>query len=214
MSSDEHWIEIERQSSDVSLVVALEDDLTKGQASGHPTVRVEDEAPATTTPSGYHVWFGLPERVVTLEVEGNGIYEDMSELLDLSERSVDDPFVCSLVPTPAYRFPAWVTLVRGRLVDADGDGIAGCSIEIDVPEPSGTNDEYAEWRDRSVRSARDGYFVYYLPNASELVPSTSQEIEFGSDTPTVLATHPDGRTESQQISIPHGSKTDLSFVFS
>ena len=214
MAKDMQWIEIERDIHGVSLVSFLRDDLTKQQPRTEYRVRVDGEPPDTKTPSGYYVWFDLPESVVELRVDGRGIYEDYRRSVDLSNHSNTDPLRCSLVPSPAYQFPDWVTLVRGRIVDSAGDGIAGCSIELDLPSPTGSTDEYAEWRDRSVISDRDGYIAYYIPLAASLVDSASGEITIDGDIPTVIATHPDGQTETQDIAISHGEKAEVSIIFS
>lgn len=214
MHKDTQWIEIERDFQAVSLGCILQDDLTKEQPRTEHRVRVDGESPDAKTPSGYYVWFDLPESVVELAVEAGGIYEDYRRLVDLSNKANTDPVRCTLVPTPAYPFPEWVTLVRGRIIDSAGDGIPGCSLELDLPSPSGSTDEYAEWRDRTVMSDRDGYVAYYVPKAASLVDSSSDEITIDGDTPTVIATHPDGQIQTQEIAIAHGEKVDISVLFS
>lgn len=157
---------LDRRSTGLSLAVRLTDAFSGGRPVGRPRVRIaeRDSAPIRT-PGGHWVFLDEPAGSVTLEVDAGDRYFDETregvDVVSLPDESVDprDPSTLpvvdvELLPSPAYRFPAGLTRLRGRVEAADGTPIAGATLSVPGLAPE-------------TRSTDDGEFVLYFPDLGE-----------------------------------------------
>ena len=99
----------------------------------------------------------------------------------------DELLTVEVTPTPAYEFPSWVTLVRGRLTDSDGHPVVGATVSA------------TEFDHQTSTDAR-GEYVYYV------TALTADEL-----TMTFESTH---GTESKTVTVAEGSSTVLNHAYS
>lgn len=139
----------------LTLAVRVTDEVTGGQPVGDPEVQVRgvDEQP-TRNPSGFSLFFDLPEEELTVTVDGGDLYHDASEPVDLDPSSpggARDPgnaVEVSLSPTPVYPFSEGLTRVRGTLLDGSSP-VPGADISV-------------VGNSRTTRTTDAGEFVYYF----------------------------------------------------
>lgn len=149
----ERWRKVDELSRDLALAVDLTDEVTGGQPAGEFAVRVEeaDERPVRN-PSGYYLFFDLPEAELTVAVDGGDRYHDASRKVDLEPaggaRDPGDAVELTLAPTPSYRFPAGLTRVRGTVLDGS-TVVPGADVSV-------------AGHQRTVTATDAGEFVYYF----------------------------------------------------
>lgn len=203
MNNEAAWTRVGGSVTQLSLAISLHDHLTGGRPVGDPVVTVDGESPDARSSGGDHLYFGLPKTTVTVAVEPDERYVDEQRSVDLSTHDPADAETIDLVPTPAYDFPAWATVIRGRVLDASGDPVA--NSEMTVPD-----------RTLTVRSDENGAFAYYVTEATKATVDRSGTtvIELGGGDPTVTATHPDGRTTSTAVTVEPSTHTTTTLQFS
>lgn len=143
----------------LSLAVGLVDAFTGRAPLGNPQVRIKDvDARPVSTPSGYHVFTDLEGGPVTVLVDGGERYfaehREQVATIDLSDPDTDiDPSDRStlplvrieLTPSPSYRFPAGVTLIRGTVRDPEGNAVTGAHLSVRNRDISTRTDENGEF---------------------------------------------------------------------
>lgn len=195
----------------VSLVVDLVDGFTGRGPLGDPRVALEgSDATPIRNPSGYRVFTGLPAGPVTVVVDGGERYLDERRTgvgaIDLSDPGTDvdpsDPSTLPLVrielaPSPAYRFPAGSTRVRGSVSDPDGDPVAGADLSV--------RDHGA-----STRTDANGEFVLFFADVTGADVRTAGDrtlITVDGGDPTIDVDHPGLGTTSATVAVEEGTLT-------
>lgn len=203
MSDQRRWRRVERDVTQLRLAIRVRDDLTGDAPVGTQRVTVDGELPDARSAGGAYLAFGPPtDETVTVAVEADEHYRDASRTVDLDGRDPRDPVTIDLVPTTAYDYPAWATLLRGRAVDGAEKPIQG--VEVSVASEGRTHETTAA-----------GEFAYYFTDVASRAVRRGGETVFepGGAEPVVEAEHPDGRTTSQSKTVTASSVTRTTFVF-
>ncbi len=203
--------EFGRQTARLSLAVRLVDRFTARTPRSDPRVRLEGRnATPVENPSGYHVFLDLDAGTGTLRVEGGTKYVDRRvtdvDVIDLSDpgTTVDpsDPDTLpletvALAPSPAYRFPAGTTLVRGVVSGPSGDPLPNARLVV--------KDGDAVTRTEGgpvTRTDGNGEFVLFFDpvTADDVVEIDGRTVvELDGGAPTVDVTHPDHGTKTVSL---------------
>ncbi|MDS0301133.1 carboxypeptidase-like regulatory domain-containing protein [Halogeometricum sp. S1BR25-6] len=169
------------------------------------TVRLSGAARPVPSPSGHFLFFDLDEtkdpRTVIVTSEDRFLPTEVAvTLADLEPLSpvIEVP----LTPAPAYRFPAWATLVRGRVLTAATEPVADATITLSGLDTTGRTDDRGE-------------FVVGLPplDARDVVERDGRRVVVPAGDPlTVMATHPtlDLVSESTEVTVTEGETVSVS----
>jgi hypothetical protein len=109
----------------------------------------------------------------------------------------------TLLPSPAYPFPAWMTLVRGQVAAPSGDPVADAGVTLSGGTVPGRTDARGE-------------FVVPLPDVglTDVIDQDGSRILAPDGDPLVAtASHPTHGTASEPVSVAEGEQAvvDLSF---
>lgn len=199
----------------LAVAVKLTDAFTDGRPRVPPRVRLAGRSePFIRTPSGFAVLTDPPEGTssVTLAVDGDPRYLPERRKVQIDPESSPQVETIDLLPSPAYRFPAGTTLVRGSIT-ANGDPVASVDVGIvtdDVDagdEPSftaaGRSDvrgEYAMFvRGITDDDVRDGYDG-----------ENDRVVHVRGEKPIIRAHHSDTEQERREtVAMPEGATTRL-----
>jgi hypothetical protein len=175
----------------VSFAVSLTDDFTGLSVKEQMRVfTVENNRDAIRNASGYYVFTDLPDNTYTVRIE-NTHYGAQEVAVIISELDHSSPLVTvTLKPCYLYPFGQGSTLVRGRVVDVNGNPVPGALIEI-------------AGKDIKNSSESDGRFVLYFG------PLTTDDISEVNNHKYVISgngldfqlkvTHPDYRDYTRSI---------------
>ncbi|WP_331234136.1 hypothetical protein [Natronorarus salvus] len=218
-------VELGTTRTTLSVAIGLEDAFTGRQPRG-PRVRLGDRPETfTRTPSGYYVLTDLPEDAAPITVSVDGTPDYLPEQFTIESPDLDSPPVIEtieLVPSPAYRFPANATLVRGSITEGtDASPLSDVTLKIE-----GTDDEGPDapaFRARG-RSDERGEYVLFITGitADDVIESYDDEngesdgrvVHVAEEKPTVRAVHPDtGQVIEESIAVPVGGTTRLDLAF-
>lgn len=209
----EGWHLVDDLSRELSLAVEVTDGVVGGRPLGEPQVRVEaaDERPFRNR-SGSYLFFDLPAGVVTVAVDGGERYRDASTTVDLAADDFDrgEAVDLTLEPTPAYRFPPWLTRVRGTVLDGDAP-VAGATVTV-------------EDHDRTVTTTESGEYAYYFdavgaddiervdPQPADPTNAVTRYYQPGGDHPTFHVDGPPGAFD-QTVEVEVGSLTTTDLTY-
>ena len=213
----------------LSVAIELTDAFTGRQPRG-PHVRLSDRPETfTRTPSGYFVLTDLPEDAAPITVTVDGSRDYLPEQFRIEAAELDSSPVIEtieLVPSPAYRFPASTTLVRGSITEGSDPGVAlsdatvtieGTDVEgPDVPpfRAGGRSDERGEYVLFITGITADDVVVSYENGTGEDGEPGARFVHVGEEKPTVRAVHPDtGEEIDESIAVPVGRTTRLDLGF-
>lgn len=149
MSDELNEVKVGERTTTLSLAVKLVDAVTGRPPVGNPRVRIEGiDSEPVENPSGYHLFFDLDpvDDLVSVNVDAGKRYQDESCEVDLSDRDLREPLEIELLPVASYEFPAGSTVVRGHVLDADGNEVDGAHVSIrglDSSTETGETGEFA-----------------------------------------------------------------------
>ena len=126
-------VKVNEHTTALSLAVKLVDTVTGRPPAGNPRVRIEGiESEPVENRSDYHLFLDLDpiDDPVTVYVDGGERYLDESREVDLPDWDVRQPLEIGLLPAASYEFPAGSTVVRGHVLDVDGNGLDGVHLSI------------------------------------------------------------------------------------
>lgn len=215
----------------LSLAVRLRDAYTGTRPRGSPTVRLLDRHEQFfRNRSGVFVLTDLPSEVssLTIDVDGGTQYLPERRVVDATVLDQSPPLLdVELLPSPAYRFHADATLVRGHVGEAqDGEIIEPLpNVELTIETPS---DDQGSESDGGLtamgRSDAAGEYVLFIRGLSRdtVVPTDGgsttdareRVVQIGGERPTVRAVDPEtDRQRRTKTDIVEGAVTSLNVHF-
>ena len=120
-------------TSKLSLAINLLDDYTSRGVVNNLDVLIKDyNVRPIRNPSGYYLFFDLPDDNYTVQVKGGEYYFDEDkEAVKPDDLNELNPVIDIILnPAPSYHFPSTATLIRGNLKDSGGRGIPGAVLRI------------------------------------------------------------------------------------
>ena len=134
----------------LSLAVRPIDAYRGARATGDLCVRIPDRpSRPVPTPSGHYLFFDLDaaeSEPVTVVVTGGEHYLPGEGSVSLTELDPLSPLLeISLLPAPSYPFPAWTTLVRGRVRTEAGEPIVDATVTVSGGAHPGRTDARGEF---------------------------------------------------------------------
>lgn len=214
----------------LSIAIKLQDAFTGGQPTGPLRVGLFDRSERfIRNRSGYYVLTDLPEEIspVAITVEPGDRYLLERCVLDQEQlESLPQVLTITLLPAPAYRFPADATLIRGMVGEARDDGTVTplSDVELTVDTDGDASDDDTALSAMG-RSNNDGEYVLFFRGVtaddvsvqdddSESDSSGRTVVRVNGETPTVRATHPEtDRETTVQTAVEAGTTTALDITF-
>ncbi len=189
----------------LSLAINLLDDYTsRGVANNLDVLIKGHNVKPIRNPSGYYLFFDLPDDNYTVLVKGGKYYFDEEKEAvrpdDLDE--LNPVMDITLKPAPSYNFPSTATLVRGHLKDSGGSGISGAVLRIKgFDAKTGTNDK--------------GDFVIYLRGLKKndvVTMDGKMFVKVNGKNPVFEIKHPDHKNFTKTMEVVEGITTSLSIT--
>lgn len=218
----------------LSLVVSLRDAFTADRPGGSPHVTLAGRPERfTRNRSGYHVLTDLPEDVssVTVEIDPGDRYLPERRVLDDDDRS-SRPLRADidLLPSPAYRFPADATLVRGTVGEANDGRIETTfpDVELSVAGAAAGDETGGDSTDFVAmgRSDGDGEYVLFFrgltaddvqagyDNGHGSEPTRGRVVHVDGGKPVIRAVHRETTRETTaSVAVKVGETTSLDIEF-
>ncbi|GJM17552.1 MAG: hypothetical protein DHS20C13_28790 [Thermodesulfobacteriota bacterium] len=154
--------------STLSLAILIKDDYSGRVITSGIQVflKGENRLKPILNVSGYYCFMQLGDGTVTIVVEPNlgssGVFFKHEQSIDLSTLDPKDPSrEILLIPKPNYLFPKQATLIRGRVVNINNEGIEDASFKavyVAVQNNNGAETEILA----ETRSDQQGEFVLAL----------------------------------------------------
>lgn len=174
------------QQSTLSLALLIKDDYSKRVITSGIQVflKGENRVKPIINASGYYCFLQLGDGTVNIVVEPNlgksGVFFKHEQAIDLSELDAKDPSrEILLIPKPNYLFPKQATLIRGRIVNVNNEGIEDALIKaVYVTEQNNNGTETENLAE--TRSDQQGEFVLALKRIefkNKKKPSNIKDIE-------------------------------------
>ena len=190
----------------LSLAINLLDDYTSRGVVNNLDVTIKDHtAKSIRNPSGYYLFFDLPDDNYTVVVKGGEYYFDEEKKAvkpdDLDEMN---PVIdVTLKPSPSYHFPSTATLIRGHLKDSGGIGIPGAVLRI-------------KGFDALARTNDKGEFVIYLKGLKKnnvVTVDGKVLVKVKGKDPVFEIKHPDHKNLTRTVEVMEGITTSLSITY-
>lgn len=196
---------IGRLTGKLSLAINLLDDYTsRGVANNLDVLIKGHNVKPIRNPSGYYLFFDLPDDNYTVLVKGGEYYFDEEKEAvrpdDLDE--LNPVMDITLKPAPSYNFPSTATLVRGHLKDSGGSGISGAVLRI-------------KGFDAKTRINDKGDFVIYLRGLKKnnfVTVDGKMLVKVNEKNPVFEIKHPDHKSFTKTVEVVEGITTSLSIT--
>lgn len=190
----------------LSLAINLLDDYTSRGIVNNLDVLIKDlNVKPIRNPSGYYLFFDLPDDNYTVQVKGGEYYFD-EEKEAVRPDNLDElnPVIdIILKPAPSYHFPATATLIRGHLEDSGGGGMPGAVLRI-------------KGLDTRTRTNNKGEFVIYLKGLKKNEVTTvdgKMLVKINGKNPVFEIKHPNHKSVTKTVEVVEGITTSLSITY-
>ncbi|NOR49211.1 MAG: hypothetical protein GQ533_14415 [Methanosarcinaceae archaeon] len=188
------------------LAIKLLDDYTSSEVVNNLDVLIKDHnVKPIRNPSGYYLFFDLPDDNYTVQVKGGEYYFDEEKKTvrrdDLNELNPVIDII--LKPVPSYNFPSTATLIRGHLKDSGGGGISGAVLRI-------------KGLDAKTRTNDKGEFVIYLKGLKKndvVTVDGKMVVKIKGKNPVFEIKHPDHKNLTRTVEVVEGITTSLSITY-
>ena len=192
-------------SRKLSLAIRLLDDYTSSEVVNNLDVLIDHNAKPTRNPSGYYLFFDLPDDNYTVQVKGGEYYfDEEKEAVRPDDLDELNPVIdITLKPSPSYHFPSTATLIRGHLKDSGGGGIPGAVLRI-------------KGSDAKTRTSDKGEFVIYFKGLKKNVfvnVDGKMLLKINGKNPAIQIKHPDHKNLTRTVEVVEGITTSLSIIY-
>ena len=190
----------------LSLAINLLDDYTsRGVVNNLDVLIKEHNANPIRNPSGYYLFFDLPDDNYTVLVKGGDHYfDEENKVVRPDELDELNPVIdIVLKPAPSYIFPSTATLIRGHLKDSGGGGISGAVLRI-------------KGFDALARTNDKGEFVIYfkgLKKNNVVNVDGKVLVKVKEKDPVFEIKHPDHKILTRTVEVVEGITTSLSIIY-
>lgn len=190
----------------LSLAINIFDDYTsRGVVNSLDVLVKGHNTKAIRNPSGYHLFFDLPDDRYTVQIKGGEYYLDEEIVVKPDDLNQLNPVIdITLIPSPAYHFPTTATLIRGHLKDSKGRGISEAVLQI-------------KGFDAKTRTNDKGEFVIYLNGLNKnvvVVVDGKMLVKINGKNPVFEIKHPDHKNMTHTVEVVEGITTSLSITYS
>lgn len=190
----------------LSLAINLLDNYTSRGVVNNLDVLIKDlNVKPIRNPSGYYLFFDLPDDNYTVQVKGGEYYFD-EEKEAVRPENLDElnPVIdIILKPAPPYYFPATATLIRGHLEDSGGGGIPGAVLRI-------------KGLDTRARTNNKGEFVIYFKGLKKndvITVDGKMLVKINGKNPVFEIKHPNHKSVTKTVEVVEGITTSLSITY-
>ena len=190
----------------LSLAINLLDDYISRGVVNNLDVTIKDHtAKSIRNPSGYYLFFDLPDDNYTVLVKGGDHYfDEEKKVVKPDDLDKMNPVIdVTLKPSPSYHFPSTATLIRGHLKDSGGVGIPGAVLSI-------------RGSDAKTRTSDKGEFVIYLKGLkkSDVVTVDGKMlVKVNGKNPVIQIKHSDHKNLTKMVEVVEGITTSLSITY-
>ena len=190
----------------LSLAINLLDDYTSRGVVNNLDVLIKDHnVKSIRNPSGYYLFFDLPDDNYTVQVKGGEYYfDEEKEAVRPDELDEQNPVIdITLNPAPSYHFPSTATLIRGYLEDSGGRVISGAVLKI-------------KGFDAKTRTNDKGEFVIYLKGLKKndvVTVDGKMVVKIKGKNPVFEIKHPDHKNLTRTVEVVEGITTSLSIIY-
>ena len=190
----------------LSLAINLLDDYTSRGVINNLDVLIKDlNVKPIRNPSGYYLFFDLPDDNYTVQVKGGEYYfDEEKEAVRPDNLDEMNPIIdITLKPATSYHFPSTATLVRGNLKDSGGGGIPGAVLRI-------------KGFDTRTRTNDKGEFVIYLKGLKKsdvITVDGKRLVKINGKNPVFEIKHPDHKNVTKTVEVVGGITTSLSITY-
>lgn len=190
----------------LSLAVNLLDGYTSRGVVNSLDVLIKDSnEKAIRNPSGYHIFFDLPDNSYTVQIKGGEYYFDEEKVVKPDDLDQLNPVIdIILTPAPSYHFPTTATLIRGHLKDSKSRRISEAVVRI-------------KGFDAKTRTNDKGEFVIYLKGLNKnnvVVVGGKMLVKINGKNPVFEIKHPDHKNLTRTMEVVEGITTSLSITYS